>query len=63
MTREQQEQIALKAQQLRIAIQGLRMDATDGGGVNPDDVDAVEGLAREIEGALSPEVAETEGAA
>lgn len=53
-----QERLALKAQQLRIAIQGLRIDATDGGGVHPDDVDAVEGLAREIERALRPAVAE-----
>jgi hypothetical protein len=54
MTREQ---LALKAQQLRIAIQGLRMDATDGLVVNPEDVDAVEELARELEGALRVEMA------
>jgi hypothetical protein len=47
-----QEELAIKAGLLRIAIQGLRMDASDDGSVNPDDVDAVECLALEIERAL-----------
>jgi hypothetical protein len=52
-----QEELPVKARLLRIAIQGLRMDASDGGSVNPDDVDAVEWLAMEIESALRPKAA------
>jgi len=47
-----QEELAIKARLLRMAIQALRMDASDGGSVNPDDVDAVEWFALEIESAL-----------
>jgi hypothetical protein len=57
-----QEELALKVRQLRIAIQGLRVDALDGCVASHEDVEAVEDLAWEVERALRPEAAAVKAA-